>query len=263
MSFTVSENRTMHSRWNNGWRMTVEQAKAALNLAPADDQMSAVEPNRTRRDVVQSWFAVLRRFKPHVIDVSPSVAHNIACVVQDCTDPVELRFAYDPGNLISGGPQITVGWNREEVEIRKGLRPRPGVPQRFTDEQNLIAAAHQRSLLQGDTDLEQYLRKELAAQQAQFHASSQQQNYMARLQAQMGEEQRRLHEERLRNLMLGTPAIALTPQQLQELIAADSNGRLAQSAPKLAEAKPAAPPVPEPKLDPSSPKFVLKRPKLT
>ena len=93
---------------------------AALNLAPADDRLSAVEPNMTRGNVVYLMRDQLNYVPPTFIDLTPHIARKVAMVLQDCPDPVELRFAYDQqGN-------ITVGWNREEVEIRKGLRPRPG-----------------------------------------------------------------------------------------------------------------------------------------
>jgi hypothetical protein len=100
--------------------VTIAEALAALNLAPADEKLSAVEPNMTRRDVVAIARSVIAAAPRTVIDVMPLFARHVASVLQDCTDPVELRFAYDQqGN-------ITVGWNREEVEVRKGLRPRPG-----------------------------------------------------------------------------------------------------------------------------------------
>ncbi len=104
---------TMHSRWCDGWRMTVESAKVAMTLAPADEQLSAVEPNMKRKDVVYHAWRVLNAIPVTVIDVPPKLARHIASVVQDCADPVELRFAYDPAG------EITVGWNKEEVEKRK------------------------------------------------------------------------------------------------------------------------------------------------
>jgi len=130
---------------NNGWHMTLEQAKACLRVAPADDQLSAVEPNMKRRDVVSNWTRILGKANIYVIDLTPSVSKSVAQVTQDCLDPVEMRFCYDPEGIIQ------VGWNREEVEMRKGLRPRPA----STDD-GLAGYAYR-------TDLEAYLQKERSA----------------------------------------------------------------------------------------------------
>jgi hypothetical protein len=126
--------------------VTLEQAKFAMTLAPADDQLSAVEPNMTRRNVVYLMREQLNHVPPTFIDLTPHVARKVAMVLQDCTDPVSLHFLNDKNG------QITVGWNREEVEIRKGLRPRP----RLVNESPVLAKIHH-------SELHEYFRKEREA----------------------------------------------------------------------------------------------------
>jgi hypothetical protein len=210
--------------------VTVEQARAAIVLAPCDGALSAVEPNMTRRDVVQDAARHINKVPVTVIDVTPSFAHHIAAIVQDCSDPVPLHFAYDPeGN-------IQVGWNKEEVEKRKAPKPTPP----YYSDYNSIA--------QRLADIERA--RQLSLMNHQPTASELQ--YLAGLQRNMTAQQSQHYYEQIRNqlALAHGPTIALTPlNQLPDV--------LSHFAPK---AKPA--PAPPPKPDPTDPKFVLKRPKL-
>jgi hypothetical protein len=211
--------------------MTVEQAKTALTLAPCDGLLSAVEPNMKRRDVVYHASRILNAIPITVIDVPTVFARHVAAVVQDCADPVELRFIYEAG-------EIVVGWNKEEVEMRKGLRPKPGaIPLG-----ELIRAGE--------------IEQQKAMMNYQPNASQLQQ--MAELQRNMNAQQSLHYYEMIRDQLARAagPTIALTLNQLADV--------LGHFAPKAAPAeKPAPAPQPKPdKVDPSDPKFVLKRPKL-
>ncbi|SRR6266550_5123019 len=192
--------------------MTFLEATAALNLAPADDQLSAVEPNMKRRDVVLLTKAHLRTAPVTAIELMPAFARKVAAVVQDCPDPVELHFLYDRNG------KLTVGWNREEVEIRKGLRPR------YNPAQDVMAAINSH------------------------------------------------REQSLRNAYVGALTAAMQQQALSsaqthpngfgstEGLARVMRERALKERSSLTHQP--TPPKPEPKPDPTSPTFVLKRPKL-
>lgn len=98
--------------------MTVEQAYAALRLAPADDWDSMVCPGKKRWQVVQGLYEILKRYYSlTTLDVSPDLAKSVAMAVQDWPDPVSMRFTYNPSELPPA--DINVGWNHEELASRK------------------------------------------------------------------------------------------------------------------------------------------------
>jgi hypothetical protein len=100
--------------------MTVPEAICALNAAPSDDKVSALNLGKTRRQFTQSVRDLVNRVKPDVMLLTPGTAKLVAQAAQDWPDPVEMRFIYDREG------RMAVGWNREELEMRKGLRPRQG-----------------------------------------------------------------------------------------------------------------------------------------
>src|ERR1041385_7264564 len=107
--------------------MTVSEAICALNAAPCDDKASALNPGKTRRMMTQLTRDLVNRVKPDVMLLTPGTAKLVAQAAQDWPDPVEMRFIYDRDG------RMAVGWNREELEMRKGIRPRPAPMQAYID----------------------------------------------------------------------------------------------------------------------------------
>ena len=92
--------------------MTVPEAIAALAAAPMDEGVSAVDPTRSRRKFTLEVKGIVDQHGM-AISLSPSTAKMVAQAVQDCKFPVPMRFMYDKEG------KLAVGWNREEIEIRK------------------------------------------------------------------------------------------------------------------------------------------------
>jgi hypothetical protein len=97
--------------------MTLEQCRAALRSAPRDNQLSAVEPNVTRNVLFRLTCQALEKLPPHTIDVSPALAHHVACVAQDTIAPVPMRFIFDKDGV------LVAGWNREQQHGNANGKP--------------------------------------------------------------------------------------------------------------------------------------------
>jgi len=149
--------------------------------------------------------------------LTPGTAKLVAQAAQDWHDPVEMRFIYDKEG------RVAVGWNREELEMRKGLRPRPAPMQAYLDKK----AAEQ------------------GANMGTLNFSG-----LAGLSADQFQEMLRQHQQ---TIPQGTkPAQTLAEAAAIQQLTGKAHPFYSPEKPK--------PPEPE-KPDPSSPKFVLKRPK--
>jgi hypothetical protein len=201
--------------------MTVPEALAALETAPMDGAPSALNPGHTRR-----WFTekVKSIVDAHgvAISLSPETAKMVAQAVQDCEFPVPMRFMYDKEG------KLAVGWNREEIEIRKAAlkgeyyqKPKKKVVFEFDEPQPVKP---------------QSFFELLESTKAQINSDFQQK--MRAEQERIAELHRQAYEEQVRGFFGNVPLLQPKPDK-----------------------KPEPPPKQEPPPDPKSPKFVLKRPK--
>src|ERR1051325_1189696 len=202
--------------------MTMEQAQAVLNNAAADNQLSRVEPNLTRRDVVQLARAALSRVSRYAIDIPKIMERHLLEVAQDCLDPVQVRYAYDSaGNVFAG-------WNKEEVAIRNGLAPSPAPKE---------SVEHIPSLMD---EIKDSLRRQQQGIAANSPVNWYEEKVKFEIQKKLNEEfARRASNENLKLVM--------------KIFGA-------QGAKSTKPEPPAKQPDP-PKPDPTDPKFCLKRPK--
>jgi len=202
--------------------MTMEQAQAVLNNAAADNQLSRVEPNLTRRDVVQLARAALSRVSRYAIDIPKIMERHLLEVAQDCLDPVRVHYAY------SSDGRICAGWNKEEVAIRNGLAPAPA-PKEVVE--------HIPSLMDEIKD-------SLRRQQQGIAANSPVNWYEEKVKFEI---QKKLNEELARR----------ASDENLKLVMKIFGAQVAKSTKSEPPAKQPDPPKP----DPTDPKFCLKRPK--
>lgn len=195
--------------------MTIREAKHAMMQAERDDMTSLVNPQFTRKQLAANadklLFFAVQILKTHL---EPDEARMICAIVQDCPDPVPIHFAYQQ----DGG--LTVGWNRDEVALRKGDKS-------IKDAAERLAREHSQ--------------KELVAAGPAVMLLPKRKTASEKLEAILRIEQQRAFLESIYNNGFPTNA------QIAEA------GKEKQNEPKKPE---------EPKPDPTSPKFVLKRPKL-
>lgn len=208
--------------------MSIEEAIACLDAAMQDRQLSRVEPNMTRRQVVMLARAAVVKvnsvMNPTLIDISKALERHVLQVSQDCLDPVKPHYCYSPeGHLYAG-------WNKEEVKERNGEKPKT-VPPSFVQEVIEAIQTHQQVNLENKHPPATY------AQILQENNRAELIEIQRKIAEKLAEQNRQQHEELLRKVYdaHAKHALAIKP-----------------SPPKAKS---------EPPKDPSDPKFCIKRPK--
>lgn len=206
--------------------MTTREAQAAMAMAPRDGQISKVNPKFTRLRITENADYVLANIG-FSRKLDPDEVKMVCAIVQDCPDPVPIHFMYGA----NGG--ITVGWNRDEVDRRRGS-------------DSVLDAAERLA--------RQHKNQEEYDAIIKYHASPHPLDASAYAGAL---EQTAMEKQALKDR---------NDRALEELKANLARMRAVQGA--NANVPPPPPPAPvvpakkEEKPDPHNPKFVLKRPKL-